>query len=136
MKSKIIFLTLLLIALLFLIGFEFYQPSVGPHGGIVKLAENYNIEMKNPYGNFYAYLLDKKLKPVSNKGISCEVKFFFADNTNMDAVLKPQGDDSFFTETTARYQSCRVTFNVFGKIVSAKFENENPMVQKNKESAK
>ena len=133
MKTKLIFLALLLIFIFVLLGFVHYQPSIGPHGGTVKQTENYNIEMKNPYGNFYAYLLDKKLKSISNKGISCEVKFFLADNTNIDIVLKPQGDDSFFTETTVQYQSCRITFNLFGKMVSAKFENETPMVKKNKQ---
>ncbi|MBI4944969.1 MAG: hypothetical protein HY840_01055 [Bacteroidetes bacterium] len=130
MKQKIIFPTLLIVITLGLIGFRLYQSSLGPHGGTVKHAGNYNIEMKNPYGNFYAYLLDKKLKPISNKGVSCEVKFFFSDNTNTDAVLKPQGDDAFFAETMFQYQSCRITFNVFGNVVSAQFSNETPMVQK------
>ena len=115
MQNKLTFFALLILAILTLIGFVYSQPTVGPNGGTVKKAENYNIEMKHSYGNLYAYLLDKKLKPINNKGISCEVKFFLADNTDMDVVLKPQGDYSFFAETNIQYQSCKITFNVFGK---------------------
>jgi len=131
MKNNMLFLMpILLFAMVIFIGSEFFQPTLGPHGGTMKQVENYNIEMKNTYGNFYTYLLDNKQNPIGNKGISCGVKFFYADNTNVEVLLKPLGEDCFFTETTTPFQTCRITFNVFGKKVSARFENEVPMVKK------
>jgi hypothetical protein len=131
MRTKFILITIVIIVIaLVLIAQNFPGQSIGPHGGTVKQAESYCIEVKNPPGVFYAYLLDKKLKAVSNKGISCEVIFYAVDNSTSNVVLKPDGADAFYTENITPYESCRVTFNVFGKSVSAKFQNETLMVKK------
>jgi len=133
MKTKFILIALLLVTAMVLIAQTFSQTTVGPHGGTVQQVEKYQIEMKNPFPNFYAYLLDNKSKPISNKSISCNVRFFFPDNTSMDAELKQFGDDGFSLESaTAKFYACRITFNVFGKNVSARFESESAIVQNNK----
>jgi len=130
-KTKIIIVILIIIAAItLLISLKMFQSPYGPHGGVVKPAGNYQIEMKNPFGNLYAYLLDVESKPMRNKRISCKVRYYFPDNTTTEIDLKPFGDDGFMAETTTRFYSCRITFNLQGKSVSAKFENENPIVQK------
>jgi hypothetical protein len=95
----------------------------GPHGGIVKKADNYFIEMTNPGKFFFAYLLDKNSKTISNKGISGDVKFFLPDSSIFDVQLKPSADDAFTGEGIPGYSSCKITFNIFGRSISAKFEN-------------
>ncbi len=105
--------------------------SEGPHGGVIKKSEGYYIEMKNnPDTSFFAYLLSKKLKTVSNKGISGEVKLFFPDSTALNVELKPIAGDAFTAKVVPGFYSCKITFNVFGKSVSAPFDKENQIVQK------
>lgn len=131
MKIKIALAGLLFLTAV-LISFNFLESSsaTGPHGGNVKSAGEYYIEMKHSSFDFYAYLLDKKMKPISNKGISCEAKFVFSDSTLINVPLKPLGEDGFSTKSGAiAFSSCRIFFNVFGVYVSAEFENENPIVQ-------
>ena len=131
MKTKIVLIGLLVVIMVTLNSLRIFQPIVGPHGGIVKQAGAYSIEMKENYPDFYAYLFVNNFKPVSNKGITCQARFILPDNTNIDVLLKPFGEDGFTAESGAfKFYSCRIYFNVFGKTVSAQFENENPIVQK------
>ena len=133
MKSKLILPLLLLTAASFLVSLSTYQATTGPHGGKLKRAENYLIELKMFNADLYTYLLDQKLMPVGNKGISCEIKFFTPDSAYVNTVLKPFREDGFILESnTIVYQSCKVIFKVPGKSVSANFDNENVMVEKNK----
>ena len=114
-----------------LISLSFLQPTIGQHYGIVKEAGVYNIEMKNSFTNFYAYLLDKQNKPISNNGIFCETRFAFSDGTFTKIPLNSFGKDGFSCElNTFKFYSCTIYFNVFGKSVSANFESEKPIVQK------
>ncbi len=103
----------------------------GPHGGIVKKADNYFIEITNPDKFFFVYLLDKNSKTISNKGISADVKFFLPDSSIFNVQLKPSADDAFTGSGVPEFYACRVTFNVFGKSVSAKFENMASVAKKN-----
>lgn len=132
MKTKFIIISILLILLaLVLISQNFFQSSVGPHGGIVKPAGEYNIEMKNIYPNIYTFLLNKNNKPIINKKLSCEISFLLPNKTIINSQLKPFGKDGFMMELGGlNYSSCRIFFNVSGKSVSAEFESENPIVKK------
>jgi len=129
-KSKFCISLLIVIVAAIFVSPIIFQSSYGPHGGLIKPAGNYQIEMKNPFGNLYAYLLDKKSRTIPNKGISCKARYYFPDSTTTEIDLKPLGEDGFVTETTIRFYSCKITFNLFGKSVSAKFENETPIAQK------
>ncbi len=130
MFARFILLVLLLSGIVVLYSLDTYQSPSGPHGGDVKQAENFNIEMKASFPSIYVYLLDQKLKPINNKGITCEIKFFFPDDTSTDLELKPFQDDGFIMESSKIvYNFCIVTFNVFGKSVSAKFEKESTVVR-------
>ncbi len=131
MKTKIIIVILIILtAITLLISPATYYSDYGPHGGIVKPTGDYQIEMKHTFGNLYAYLLTKKSTPINNKRISCSVRYYFPDNTTTEVDLKPYEEDGFMAETTIRFYSCKVTFNLPGKSVSAKFENEKPIVRK------
>ena len=131
MKTKIIIITLLLTLALLLISLNIFQSATGPHDGTVKPAGNYNIEMKNSYDNFYAYLLDKKRNPISNTEIYCEVKFIFPDSTSTVIPLKPFEEDGFSIESgSLKFYSCRIYFKVSGKLISASFDNESLIVLK------
>jgi|ERR1035437_2686533 hypothetical protein len=131
MKTYVTAPALFILAALFFYELKPFQTADGPHGGIVQRAENYNIELKSFNSNLYTYLLDQKLKPVGNKGISCTIRFFIPDSATMDATLKPYQENGFLLESnTIVYQSCKVIFKMPGKSVSARFENENIMVNK------
>jgi len=102
----------------------------GPHGGMIKAADNYFIEVTNPDKLFFAYLLDKDSKAISNKGISGDIKYFLPDSSIFDVQLKPSGDDAFSGEGIRGFYYCKVTLNVFGKPVSARFENTTLIARK------
>lgn len=131
MRTRIIFYSIPLLALLGYCIVSF-QPTTGPHGGVFKSAENYNIEVKKTYPSIYAYLLDNKNKPIKNKGITCGIRFLLEGDANIEVQLKPYKEDGFILESGSMgYNSFRITFNVYGKSVSAVFENESAIVQKN-----
>lgn len=114
-----------------IISMNTFPQNQGPHGGRVQKAENFNIESKSSYPFFYAYLLNDQNKPISNKDIACEIKFFLTDSTILDFPLKPFGEDGFRIESTIRdYNSYRINFHAFGRNISSKFENENAIVRK------
>ncbi|MDP1802240.1 MAG: hypothetical protein Q8L81_12860 [Bacteroidota bacterium] len=128
-KAKIFFLALLYCITIALVSWSKSSPT-GPHGGTLKKSGNYFIEMKNPDKFFYAYLLDKKLNSINNKNVSGEVKFLMPDSTSFNVTLKAATDDGFTCESLPGSYACRVTFIVFGKSVSARFENPALLVEK------
>ena len=108
------------------------QIQQGPHKGVVEKAGNsYFIEFKYLNQEIHTYLLNKTYTCISNKGISCEIKFIYSDSTSYTQSLQPIGNEGFSTGfITSQFNSCRIIFNIAGKTVSAKFENQNPLVQK------
>ena len=130
MKLKLILLLVLISVTIVLIGMIFNQPSVGPHKGSVQKAGNYHIEMKSMYQEIHAYLLDKNLVSIVNKGITCEAKFLYADSSCLIKPLKPFGNDGFSTGIPSiPFYYCRVSFKIGGKLVSAGFENQSSIVK-------
>ena len=132
MKTKIIVFAVLLLAIsTAFISMDKFQVATGPHGGRLQQAEKFNIETNTYNSEFYAYLLDKQYKPISNKGVTCKIRFLFPDTTNLDFTLKPYQEDGFRIESSITgYHSYRVIFNAFGENISAKFENQITLVQK------
>lgn len=64
------------------------------------------------------------------KDISCEIKFIYSDSTTYTRALQPFGREGFSSGMfSTPYNSCRVIFNAYGKTISAKFQNQNPLVQ-------
>jgi|ERR1035437_3365194 hypothetical protein len=134
MKARLIVPALFILATLFFYAFKPFQTVTGgPHGGTLKQVENYHIELKKVNSSIYTYLLDPKLKPISNKEMSCTIKFFLPDSATMDVAMKPSGADGFISESNAfAYQSCKVIFKMPERSISAIFENENIIVNINK----
>lgn len=133
MRTRFIVITLLVILALILISLKVFQSSDGPHGGITKRSGQYSIEMKNPGGSLYAFLLDGNQKPLNNKELACKAKLFYPDRTSSDVEMSRWGPDGFFIELIPRYYtSCMIIFNVSGKEVSAEFENETLFVEEKK----
>ena len=139
MKSKIInlFRSKLILTLFFLfiasliISLAFIQYDLGPHGGTVKNAGVYNIELKNSYPIFYVFLLDRNHMPIKNYGITCDAKFIYQDTTSYKKALMPYSDDGFYSEyTSSGFNFCKINFNIRGRIVSAIFENDISIVNK------
>lgn len=131
MNPKLVLFGLLVSGIAILYSLNIYQLPIGPHGGELKQAEDFNIELKASFPNLYVYLLDQKFKPINNKDISCEIRFFFPGDVSNDIVLKPFQEDGFVIETSKiMYKACRVTFNISGKSVSALFEKESSLVQR------
>jgi hypothetical protein len=98
---------------------------------VEKAGNSYFIELKNLNQEIHTYLLDKTFRCIGNRGISCEIKFLYADSTTYTKQLLPYGNDGFSSgPITSPFHSCRIIFNVAGKILSARFENQNPLVQK------
>lgn len=111
--------------------FSMDLPPQGPHEGIVKKSEGYYIEMKNdPDTVILAYLLSGKMKTISNKGITGSVKLFFSDTTAFDVKLNPITGDAFRARVTPGFYGCKITFDVLGKEISARFEKQEQFVKK------
>ncbi|HWY12635.1 MAG TPA: hypothetical protein VN026_14980 [Bacteroidia bacterium] len=106
------------------------QQTQGPHGGTLKKAEGYFIEMKNFEKVLSVYLLNEKLRSVDTKAITGEVKLFFPDSTDLILQLKHSYDNMFTCKLPGDYFSCKITFNVGGKPVMATFENSGQIVLK------
>lgn len=129
MNAKLILFGLLLSGIVILYSVNRYQATTGPHGGELKPAENFHIELEEAFPNLHCYLLDQKLLPVSNEGVLCEIRFFLPNETSVELNLKPFLNDGFILESNSiKYSSCRVTFNMSGKFFSAKFDKENLIV--------
>lgn len=124
-RTKIFLIILLVLLALTLIAWHLSQPILGPHGGTIKQTGNYYIQVKTSYPYLYAFLLDKEIKPISNKGISCEARFIFADHTDMKVALTTFEEDGFSTRlTTQEFISSQIYFNGNGISVTAQFENQ------------
>src|ERR1700741_1253801 len=105
--------------------------SAGPHGGVMKKADNYFIEVKAEDKMLFTYLLDPKLKAISNKDLTCTVRFFMADSTDMILRLKPFEEKGFTGENIPGYRYCKITYKVNDKVSpSAMFESKKPVVNK------
>ena len=120
-RARLFWATLILLAVAFISWYT--HQTTGPHGGMLKKAGNHYIEMKNPENYFYAYLLDKKLKTVSNNNILAEVRFFMPDSTVMDVELSPGPDNSFTTKSMPGFLACKITFKTSSDEISAMFDN-------------
>jgi hypothetical protein len=97
----------------------------GPHGGIAKKADNYFIEFKTSDKFVNVWLLDSKMKAMSNKDIACGAKFILADSTSLNVKLLPLDKDGFVTENIPGCRAIKISFTVSAQTtVSEIFENQ------------
>jgi hypothetical protein len=118
---------LLLVAAVFTVSWNLLRQE-GPHGGVVKKAGTYFIEVTNSEIDFSAYLLNKKMKSITGEDIKAEAKFFLTDSTTLTLPLTRGPQEAYSCQMTANYYICKVMFNVSGQEVSAKFENPAQIV--------
>ncbi len=97
-----------------------------PHGGVVKTAGDYHIEMVVGEGEVSYYLLDGEEKSIPNADVTGTVILQFDDETLSDK-LTPKGGDHFTLELKegASPFTSIVSFVVNGKTVVAKFQKES-----------
>lgn len=99
--------------------------NIGPHGGILNVAKNYKIEMTNSPGSVDVYLFDTDMEVVSNKNVRAEIMFVYSSNNTINKTMIACGKNGFTTEVGNQfYFYSIVTFNISGKIVTSKFENQ------------
>jgi hypothetical protein len=105
----------------------------GPHGGIVRKADDFFIEIKNEESLFSAWLLTKKLKTVKSTELVAETNFFFPDGTDLLVTMQNEKKDNGFTcQVPPGFIACQVKFNFEGKIITARFDNPLKIVTNHK----
>ena len=131
--KKIIFLLLFYVSFGFVRAQDTIANLNGPHGGRLKSVKNYKIEMLAAYNIVYTYLYDEKLKPISVNGITGNIMFYYACYSSINTKLKPYAVNGFFAEVSPiDYYYCVVNFNVFGNLISTRFENLSGLAKKEK----
>ncbi len=122
---------IVLFALLVVFTGSVFTDEKGPHGGRIQKVDNFTIEVKRDFSNFYVYLLDDQNKTITSKDMGGEIRFYILDGSTFDMKLKPYNEDGYtLAYEAAKFTSYRITFKLAGKEISAKFENENAMVKK------
>lgn len=100
-----------------------HQP---PHGGQIKEAGKYHIEMLVnmllKQDKITLYVLKSNLKPVANEGITGTITIKYKDGTTVTDTLFPREDDYFVAPLKKTEPlTCIVKFQIKGKTVSAFF---------------
>lgn len=95
-----------------------------PHGGLVKSAGNFHIEVTVKDGMGMAYLLDGNEKTLVNARVTATAVIQMANGQTSNINLIPSGKDGFmFTlDKAKKYNKAIVTFVSSGKTASAKFD--------------
>ncbi len=103
----------------------------GPHGGLLNFTPYYKIEMTSSNGCLIAYLYDKDMTPISNKGISGEILLVYSDNASISKKLNLyEGDGLMIEEASPYYIYCVLTLNISGKMITSKFINQYGLADK------
>lgn len=95
-----------------------------PHGGTVKSAGDFHIEVNVKDGMVMAYLLDAKEKTMKNTGVNATAIIQTADGQTSSIILIPSGKEGFMyiLDKTKKYSKAIVNMMVNGKTASATFD--------------
>lgn len=95
-----------------------------PHGGTVKSAGAFHIEVSVKDGMVMAYLLDANEKAMKNKGVTGTAVIQMADGKTSTITLTPSGKEGFMytLDKAKKYNKAIVTFATGGKTASASFD--------------
>jgi hypothetical protein len=98
-----------------------------PHGGFLKKAGSYHIEMVQSESKLTFYLLDAKGKTLSNKSVKGSVLYEFFNKSKATSSLTNDKKNGFIVDIpkASVFTYCTVTLVVKGKNISAKFINDN-----------
>ena len=97
---------------------------VAPHGGVVRSASPYHMELVQQAASVGIYLLGAKMSAVPNKGTTGTVMVQTADNKTSSLTLAPAGDDHFSAQLPAgaKLRTAIVTLNADGKTINVRFD--------------
>lgn len=96
-----------------------------PHGGTVKSAGDYHIELVEEPGKFRIYLLDSREKAISLKGVTGLAIFRNGDVTTGTQKLTPIGGSHFEIPRKGQpFSAIIINFKVNGQSVIAKFDRD------------
>jgi hypothetical protein len=97
---------------------------VAPHGGVVRSASPYHMELVPQAGSLDVYLLGAKMSAVPNKGTTGTVMVQLANNTTSTVPLTPAGEDHFSAKLPvgAQVRTAIVTLNAEGKTINTRFD--------------
>jgi len=100
-----------------------------PHGGMVKPAGKYYIEMIVDWmlkeDKITLYLLKESGKAVSNEKITGSIQFIATEGTISEVSLKPRGNEAFVVQLESNEPfSCMVALKIKNKTLSVPFRHE------------
>ena len=97
---------------------------MAPHGGVVRSASPYHMELVRQATSLDIYLLGTKMSAVPNKGATGSVMVQLANNTTSTVPLALAGDDHFSAKlpTGAKVRTAIVTLNADGKTINGRFD--------------
>ena len=97
-----------------------------PHGGMIQKAGSYRIEMVKGDNTISIYLLDTEEKTLSNTGVTGTAVFDFLNKTKSTATLEKGDKNALLLDTPKAnvFVFCKVTMEVNGKTITAKFQND------------
>lgn len=95
-----------------------------PHGGTVKTAGDFHIEVTVKDGMLMAYLLDANEKAMKNTGVKGTALIQTADGLTSTNPLIPSGTEGFMytLDKAKKYNKAIVTFTTGDKTASASFD--------------
>lgn len=96
-----------------------------PHGGSVKSAGDYHIEMVMKDKKMTFYIYDATMKPVKNAGINGNIVLQYEKNSATEKLMPESTDHFMVSMKEGHVMSCDVTFTIGAKKVSAKFEHKD-----------
>lgn len=102
--------------------------SMAPHGGMVKTAGKYQIEMVvdmlQMEDKVVIYIINSKGRTIGNASISGKIMFMYKDQSSNTSALIARGDDHFVSalDRTDAF-TAMVTFDVKGKMLNANFNH-------------
>ena len=97
---------------------------VAPHGGVVRSASPYHVELVQQPTELRIYLLGDKMTAVPSKALSGTVMVQTADNKTLTLALAPGGDDHVVAKLPAgtKARTAIVSLKNAGKAVNARFD--------------
>lgn len=107
---------------------------VAPHGGVVRSASPYHMELVQQAGELHIYLLAAKMAPVPNKSLSGTVMVQTTDNKTTTVTLVAGGDDHLVAKLPAgaKVRTAIVSLQADGKAINTRFDKLDAAAQGSK----
>jgi len=102
------------------------QKSFGPHGGRLKTAGTYQIELFGCNDYIEIYLFDGDANAINNGNINGTVAFYYNQQSTLICMLVRYGMDGFTAKIPINtFLYCKPSLDIGGRfIITERFENE------------